>query len=140
MTGAVKAFAQLAQDTGIRGVFRDHQLGLALAAQLFFAFFHGSFTGGYDHGAEGGTGAAVLAEFRSDAEGEVHVPLPAPADKADRFGLPHFRTDADATAAKDTVFVSKRIADFRNPATHGNILDSPGVWGLRDQKLGHVSS
>jgi hypothetical protein len=68
------------------------------------------------------------------------VAILAASDKPNGVGLPKFRADADTTPAQNAVVVSKWIADLSHPATYGNVLNGPGVRGLRDEQLREVAS
>jgi hypothetical protein len=85
------------------------------------------------------TGVTALTRFGTHAKGKIHPPVFPAANKAYRFGLPHFRANANAPAAENTVFMPKRVTDFFNSAANRNVLNSSRVWRLGDEKFGDIT-
>jgi hypothetical protein len=60
------------------------------------------------------------------------------SNETQSVGLRVFRAVSDAPSALDTVVVAEGIADLRNAAAHGNILDGPRVRRLGHEKFGDI--
>ena len=71
----------------------------------------------YCHGAKHNTGVTAFTEFGTHAKGKIHPPIFPVANKANRFGLPHFRADANAPAAENARSHAERKADLFDPAS-----------------------
>ena len=65
--------------------------------------------------------------------------IPAPADKPQGIGLGQFPAVAHATPAEDAVFIPEGIANFLDPAAHGDVLNGPGIGGLGHEQLGDIA-
>ena len=139
MPGALKAFAQITKHAGIRGFLGNYKLGFALSAEPFLPAFHRTVARCDCHGAKHNTGVTAFTRFGTHAKGKIHAPVFPAANKANRFGLPHFRANANAPAAENAFFMSKRIADLFNPAPHRDILNGTGVRRLGNEKLGDIT-
>jgi hypothetical protein len=139
MSPALKALAQLTMNAGIGYMLGNHELRFTFSAETFLAALHRSIARWYCHGAKHDAGVTALAEFRTHPKREIHSPIFSPAHKANGIRLPHLGTDANAPAAKNAVLIPEGIADFFDSTTYGNVLDSPGVWGLGNEQLGNVS-
>jgi hypothetical protein len=124
VASAAKAFAQFAPCAATRCLISYHELRFAFSAEIFLPGLHGAVTGRNGHGANLNAVAALLAEIGADAEGEVHVAVLAPPNKANCPGLPDFGADPHAAPTQNTIRVAEGIADFLDPTTQSDILNS----------------
>ena len=97
VASAAEAFAKFAPRAAARRLV--HKLRFAFSAEVFLPGFHRAVTGRNGHGANLDAAATLLTEIGADAEGEVHVAVLAPADKADCPGLPYLGANPYAASA-----------------------------------------
>jgi hypothetical protein len=109
-----------------------------LAAEALFTRFHRTAARRQGHGTQHNAALAFFAEIRADAEGVIYMPILAPTNEASGRGLPDLVAHTHTTPAQNAVLIPKRVSDFRDSTTHGDVLDSARVWSLGYQQFRDV--
>jgi hypothetical protein len=135
---ALKPFAQVTGNAGVREVHVHGKLGFTLPAEVLFSGLHRAVAGRDRHGTDVDARAAHLAEIRTDAEGKVDASILPATDESDRLCLPDLGANADAPSTEYAILVAEGVANVLDPTTQCNILDGSGVGCFCNQEFRHI--